>query len=47
MVLKTWTAPATNATVPVTVKQPVAADDALRAGQYGKTLTFTLSTTTP
>ena len=28
-------------------KQPVAANDALRTGAYSKTLTFTLSTTTP
>jgi fructose-1-phosphate kinase PfkB-like protein len=34
---------------PVTVafKQSVGAGDALRAGSYGKTLAFTLSTTTP
>ena len=28
-------------------KQPVAATDGLHSGAYGKTLTFTLSTTTP
>ncbi len=28
-------------------QQPVAANDALKAGQYAKTLTFTLSTTSP
>jgi hypothetical protein len=28
-------------------KQPVATSDALRTGAYGKTLTFTLSTTNP
>ncbi len=28
-------------------KQPIGATDALRTGQYAKTLTLTLSTTTP
>ena len=28
-------------------KQPIAATDALRTGNYAKTLTFTLSTTNP
>ena len=28
-------------------KQTIGANDALRTGAYGKTLTFTLSTTTP
>ena len=28
-------------------RQTIAANDALRTGTYGKTLTFTLSTTTP
>jgi hypothetical protein len=46
-VVKTWTAPTSNATVPVTLTQPVAATDALRTGSYTKTLTFTLSTTMP
>ena len=27
--------------------RPIAADDALRTGSYAKTLTFTLSSTTP
>jgi hypothetical protein len=31
----------------LTVKQSILETDALRAGTYGKTLTFTLSTTTP
>ena len=31
----------------VTFKQHVGANDALRTGTYSKTLTFTLSTTTP
>ena len=31
----------------IELKQPVAATDGLHTGAYGKTLTFTLSTTTP
>jgi hypothetical protein len=46
-VVKTWTAPTTNETVPVTFKQAIASTDALRTGSYAKTLTFTLSTTMP
>jgi hypothetical protein len=45
--LKTWSAPTSNEAVPVTFKQSIAANDALRTGAYSKTLTFTLSTTTP
>jgi hypothetical protein len=45
--LLTWTAPVSNDAVTVAFKQPVAANDGLRTGSYGKTLTFTLSTTTP
>jgi hypothetical protein len=33
--------------VTLTFKQHIGASDALRTGAYGKTLTFTLSTTTP
>jgi PKD repeat protein/glucose/arabinose dehydrogenase len=46
-VVKTWTAPTTNEKVPVTFKQAIGANDPLRTGSYSKTLTFTLSTTTP
>jgi predicted acyl esterase len=46
-VVKTWTAPTSNEVVPVTFKQPIGANDALRTGSYSKTLTFTLSTTNP
>ena len=42
-----WTAPVSNESVTITFKQPIAANDALRTGAYTKTLTFTLSTTTP
>ena len=46
-VLKTYSAPVSNDVVPVTFTQAIAATDALRTGAYSKTLTFTLSTTTP
>ena len=45
--LKTWSAPVSNDPVTVTFSQHVSANDALRTGAYAKTLTFTLSTTTP
>ncbi len=45
--LLTYSAPVSNDTVTLNFKQPIAANDPLRTGSYGKTLTFTLSTTTP
>jgi hypothetical protein len=42
-----WTAPVSNGGVTILFKQRIDATDALRTGAYGKTLTFTLSTTTP
>ncbi len=42
-----WTAPVSNAAVAIGFEQPIAATDALRTGAYSRTLTFTLSTTTP
>jgi hypothetical protein len=45
--VKTWSAPISNDPVTVTFKQAIGASDALRTGTYSKTLTFTLSTTTP
>ena len=45
--LKTYTGPVSNDPVAVSFKQTIAATDALRTGSYAKTLTFTLSTTTP
>ena len=42
-----WSAPVANDVVTIAFKQPIAATDALRTGAYAKTLTFTLSTTTP
>jgi hypothetical protein len=45
--LLTYTGPTTNDQVMVSIRQPVASTDGLRTGAYSKTLTFTLSTTTP
>ncbi len=45
--IKTWAAPTSNESVPVTFTQSIAANEPLRTGTYSKTLTFTLSTTTP
>jgi hypothetical protein len=42
-----WTAPATNESVTIGFAQLIKATDALRTGTYSRTLTFTLSTTTP
>jgi hypothetical protein len=42
-----WTAPVSNDLVTVGFKQHIGASDPLRTGSYSKTLTFTLSTTTP
>jgi hypothetical protein len=42
-----WTAPVSNDSVAITFRQHIGAADALRTGAYSKTLTFTLSTTTP
>ncbi|WP_053226544.1 CocE/NonD family hydrolase [Solirubrobacter soli] len=42
-----WTAPVSNDAVAITFKQLIKATDALRTGAYSKTLTFTLSTTSP
>ena len=46
-VLKTWSAPVANDPVTIVFSQHIGATDALRTGAYAKTLTFTLSTTTP
>ncbi len=42
-----WTTPVSNDPVAITFKQAIGATDALRTGSYSRTLTFTLSTTTP
>ena len=43
----TWSGPTSNERVDITFKQAIGANDALRTGSYSKTLTFTLSTTSP
>jgi X-Pro dipeptidyl-peptidase len=45
--LKRWAAPASRDVVTIAFKQTIGAGVALRTGTYAKTLTFTLSTTTP
>ncbi len=45
--IKTYAEPVSNDAVTIDFKQSIAASDALRTGTYAKTLTFTLSTTTP
>jgi hypothetical protein len=47
LALLTYNGPVSNDGLTIGFKQPVAANDALRTGSYSKTLTFTLSTTTP
>ncbi len=42
-----WTGPVSNGSVAITFRQAIGAADALRTGSYSKTLTFTLSTTSP
>jgi len=42
-----WNGPASNDPVTITFKQAIGATDPLRTGAYSRTLTFTLSTTTP
>jgi hypothetical protein len=45
--LKAYAAPVSNDPVAIGFTQRIGATDALRTGTYAKTLTFTLSTTTP
>jgi hypothetical protein len=45
--LLTWSAPISNDAVSIEFSQLVNATDPLRTGSYSKTLTYTLSTTTP
>ena len=47
LTLETWSNPVSNDPVQVLFTQTIGANDALRTGSYAKTLTFTLSTTTP
>jgi hypothetical protein len=45
--LLSWSAPVSNDQVSLDFRQHIGANDALRTGAYSKTLTLTLSTTTP
>jgi hypothetical protein len=45
--LLTWSGPVSNDAVALEFKQSIGANDALRTGSYSKTLTYTLSTTSP
>jgi hypothetical protein len=45
--LLTWSAPVSNDQVTLEFQQLINNTDALRTGSYGKTLTYTLSTTNP
>ena len=47
LTLLTYTSPIANDPVTISFEQQIGANDALRTGNYSKTLTFTLSTTTP
>jgi hypothetical protein len=42
-----WSNPVSNDPVSLGFRQLIGVNDALRTGSYSKTLTFTLSTTTP
>jgi hypothetical protein len=45
--LLAYSAPVSNDNVTIGLRQHIDSNDALRTGTYSKTLTFTLSTTTP
>jgi photosystem II stability/assembly factor-like uncharacterized protein len=45
--LESWAAPVSHDPVAIAFSQHIASSDPLRTGTYAKTLTFTLSTTTP
>jgi hypothetical protein len=47
MTPSSWSAPVSNGAVAIAFAQHIGATDALRTGSYSRTLTFTLSTTTP
>jgi len=44
---KLYAGPVSHDVATIGFKQPIGANDALRTGSYSKTLTFTLSTTSP
>ena len=43
----TWTTPVASASATITLRQVIQNNDVLVAGEYAKTLTYSLSTTTP
>ena len=45
--IRTWAEPVSNDALTIGFQQSVGAADPLRTGRYGKTLTYTLSTTAP
>ncbi len=45
--LRSWSGPVTNEQLTIGLRQAISNSEPLRAGNYSKTLTFTLSTTTP
>jgi aminopeptidase N len=47
LTLESYTAPVSNDPVTIDLEQSIGATEALRTGTYAKTLTFTLSTTSP
>ncbi len=47
LTLLTWVAPVSSDAITLEFGQNIATTDALRTGSYAKTLTYTLSTTTP
>jgi predicted extracellular nuclease len=47
LALRSWTGPVANDQTTLAFKQTIGANEGLRTGTYGKTLTFTLSTTQP
>ena len=47
LLLLTYSGPVSNDVVTIGLRQHIAANQVLRTGRYSKTLTFTLSTTTP
>jgi len=44
---RTWSAPVSNDPVTIAFSQHIGSNEPLRTGTYSRTLTFTLSTTTP
>jgi photosystem II stability/assembly factor-like uncharacterized protein len=47
LALLSWSAPVSHDPVTIALRQTIGGNDALRTGSYSKTLTFTLSTTSP